>query len=198
MLLSPILSAGCYLHSIITVFTHEHMFGIIYSVTDIRTLIPVADALNIARRIQSMLDSRPVGTFPEYTGTSADKASSLVDEIDEDALLFTHVSSRTVLVPRVQSMQEYILKHHKRMVLSALNQQIRSGMLSSLSISCPESFVLKASNCTFDDISLRLEDIAKVTVVFDHISTIIRTWCITNLSFRRYIAKDNAFSQIQK
>lgn len=198
MLLSPILSAGCYLHSIITVFTHEHMFGIIYSVTDIRTLIPVADALNIARRIQSMLDSRPLGTFPEYTGTSADKASSLVDEIDEDALLFTHVSSRTVLVPRVQSMQEYILKHHKRMVLSALNQQIRSGMLSSLSISCPESFVLKASNCTFDDISLRLEDIAKVTVVFDHISTIIRTWCITNLSFRRYIAKDNAFSQIQK
>ena len=198
MLLSPILSAGCYLHSIITVFTHEHMFGIIYSVTDIRTLIPVADALNIARRIQSMLDSRPLGTFPEYTGTSADKASSLVDEIDEDALLFTHVSSRTVLVPRVQSMQEYILKHHKRMVLSALNQQIRSGMLSSLSISCPESFVLKASNCTFDDISLRLEDIAKVTVVFDHISTIISTWCITNLSFRRYIAKDNAFSQIQK
>lgn len=198
MLLSPILSAGCYLHSIITVFTHEHMFGIIYSVTDIRTLIPVADALNIARRIQSMLDSRPLGTFPEYTGTSADKASSLVDEIDEDALLFTHVSSRTVLVPRVQSMQEYILKHHKHMVLSALNQQIRSGMLSSLSISCPESFVLKASNCTFDDISLRLEDIAKVTVVFDHISTIIRTWCITNLSFRRYIAKDNAFSQIQK
>lgn len=76
-----------------------------------------------------MLDSRPLGTFPEYTGTSADKASSLVDEIDEDALLFTHVSSRTVLVPRVQSMQEYILKHHKRMVLSALNQQIRSGML---------------------------------------------------------------------
>ena len=145
-----------------------------------------------------MLDSRPLGTFPEYTGTSADKASSLVDEIDEDALLFTHVSSRTVLVPRVQSMQEYILKHHKRMVLSALNQQIRSGMLSSLSISCPESFVLKASNCTIDDISLRLEDIAKVTVVFDHISTIIRTWCITNLSFRRYIAKDNAFSQIQK
>ena len=198
MLLSPILSAGCYLHSIITVFTHEHMFGIIYSVTDIRTLIPVADALNIARRIQSMLDSRPLGTFPEYTGTSADKASSLVDEIDEDALLFTHVSSRTVLVPRVQSMQEYILKHHKRMVLSALNQQIRSGMLSSLSISCPESFVLKASNCTFDDISLRLEDIAKVTVGVDHISTIIRTWCITNLSFRRYIAKDNAFSQIQK
>ena len=52
-----------------------------------------------------MLDSRPLGTFPEYTGTSADKASSLVDEIDEDALLFTHVSSRTVLVPRVQSMQ---------------------------------------------------------------------------------------------
>ena len=50
-----------------------------------------------------MLDSRPLGTFPEYTGTSADKASSLVDEIDEDALLFTHVSSRTVLVPRVPS-----------------------------------------------------------------------------------------------
>ena len=129
------------------------MFGIIYSVTDIRTLIPVADALNIARRIQSMLDSRPLGTFPEYTGTSADKASSIVDEIDEDALLFTHVSSRTVLVPRVQSMQEYILKHHKLMVLSSLNQQIRSGMLSSLSISCPESFVLKASNCTFDDMA---------------------------------------------
>ena len=83
-----------------------------------------------------MLDSRPLGTFPEYTGTSADKASSLVDEIDEDALLFTHVSSRTVLVPRVQSMQEYILKHHKRMVLSALNQQIRSGMLECFSIPC--------------------------------------------------------------
>ena len=78
-----------------------------------------------------MLDSRPLGTFPEYTGTSADKASSLVDEIDEDALLFTHVSSRTVLVPRVQSMQEYILKHHKRMV-SVRRYAQRRGIQSSL------------------------------------------------------------------
>ena len=59
-----------------------------------------------------MLDSRPLGTFPEYTGTSADKASSLVDEIDEDALLFTHVSSLTVLVPRVQSMHPLCLALH--------------------------------------------------------------------------------------
>lgn len=35
---------------------------------------------------------------------------------------------RTVVVPRVQSMQDYILKHHKRRVLSALNDWLKGVM----------------------------------------------------------------------
>lgn len=35
--------------------------------------------------------------------------------------------AKTVIVPRVQSMQEYILKHYKRMILSALNTWINSS-----------------------------------------------------------------------
>lgn len=100
-----------------------------------------------------MLDSRLLGTCPEYMGSPANKVSSHIDEIDEDILLSSSLSSRSVLVPRIQSMQEYILKHHKRMVLSELNRQIRSGLLNGLSIDCPEFVFLKASNCTFDDMA---------------------------------------------
>lgn len=100
-----------------------------------------------------MLASSPLGISPDLTGDLADRGSSHFDEIDEDILLSPSISSRTVLVPRVQSMQEYILKHHKRMVLSELNRQIRSGSLRDLFMDCPESVSLKASNCSFDDMA---------------------------------------------
>ena len=88
-----------------------------------------------------------------YCNRPANKASSHVDEIDEDVLVSTPLSSLTVQVPRVQSMQEYILKHHKCRVLSELNRRIRSRLLNGLSTDCPESVKLKASNCTFDDMA---------------------------------------------
>ena len=100
-----------------------------------------------------MLDSRLLGDCPEYKGSSANKVSSHIDEIDEDILLSPPISPRTVLVPRVQSMQEYILKHHKGMILLELNRQIRSGSLRDLFMDCPESVSLKASNCSFDDMA---------------------------------------------
>lgn len=100
-----------------------------------------------------MLASSPLGISPDLTGSSAAKASSHVDEIEENFLLSPPLSSRTVLVPRVQSMQEFILKHHKRMVLSELNRQIHSGSLRNLFGDCPESVSLKASNCAFDDMA---------------------------------------------
>lgn len=100
-----------------------------------------------------MLNSQRLSTCPAYMGRPANKASSHVDEIDEDVLVSTPLSSLTVQVPRVQSMQEYILKHHKCRVLSELNRRIRSRLLNGLSTDCPESVKLKASNCTFDDMA---------------------------------------------
>ena len=44
-------------------------------------------------------------------------------EEDENSRL-DRTQEKTVVVPRIQSMKNYILKHHKRMILSELNWQI--------------------------------------------------------------------------
>lgn len=74
---------------------------------------------------------------------------------------------RTVVVPRVQSMQEYILRHHKRMILRALNDWL--GDLPRPDAPAAEAaFRVSAENCAFAGMSFWRWDahtlLAEVTV----------------------------------
>ena len=51
----------------------------------------------------------------------------LQDEPQEVGSVPVRKNTKTVLVPQIQSMKDYILKHHKRMLLRSLNQCITTG-----------------------------------------------------------------------
>lgn len=51
----------------------------------------------------------------------------LQDEPHEATSVRAKKNTKTVLVPQIQSMKEYILKHCKRIIFRALNQSIQSG-----------------------------------------------------------------------
>ena len=60
-------------------------------------------------------------------------------------------NTKTVLVPLIQSMKDYILKHHKRMILTALNEAFRTGALI-----VPQGYslsTLNSANTVFDDMN---------------------------------------------
>ncbi len=67
-----------------------------------------------------------------------------------DSPVRNRASAKPVLVPRIQSMQTYILKHHKRMILNELNRQIKNGLLKDY---LKEPVTLRVANCFFADMS---------------------------------------------
>ena len=73
-------------------------------------------------------------------------------EEDENPRL-DRTQEKTVVVPRIQSMQNYILKHHKRMILSELNRQIDGGTLQEIQATAKGCVTLNAQNCTFPDMN---------------------------------------------
>lgn len=75
------------------------------------------------------------------------------EEMDEPELLTQHRSAKTVVVPKVQSMQEYILKHYKRKILTELNRQLNGGTLHELCDRCSSPVSLKLSTCTFGEMA---------------------------------------------
>ena len=78
--------------------------------------------------------------------------------MDENDMLPVLRNLRTVTVPRVQSMQDYVLKYHKRMVLNEINRQIAGGTLSEIAENCGGEVVLRASDCHFGDMSFWRKD----------------------------------------
>ena len=61
--------------------------------------------------------------------------------------------ARTVVVPRVQSMRDYILKHHKRMILSALNDWVKILVSPELLLNNEAVLQLNVNNCIFSDMT---------------------------------------------
>ena len=61
--------------------------------------------------------------------------------------------ARTVVVPRVQSMQDYILKHHKRMILSALNDWVKILVSPEFLLNNEAVLQLNLHNCIFSDMT---------------------------------------------
>lgn len=74
-------------------------------------------------------------------------------EFDEPEFLPSRHTAKTVIVPRVQSMQDYILKHYKRMVLAELNNQLRGGTLKEIYEAHPELTTIRQSDCSFGEMA---------------------------------------------
>ena len=81
-----------------------------------------------------------------------------VDTIDECDVISPPRRTKTVTVPRVQSMQEYILKHHKRLILGEINRQIAGGTLKEIAEECGGTATLRAGDCHFGEMSFWRHD----------------------------------------
>ena len=77
----------------------------------------------------------------------------LQDEPHEVTGVRAKKTTKTVLVPQIQSMKEYILKHCKRIIFRALNQSIQSGCLDLPFDPDGSALTLSAANCSIGDMS---------------------------------------------
>lgn len=81
-----------------------------------------------------------------------------IDTMDECDVIPSPRKNKTVTVPRVQSMQDYILKHHKRLILGEINRQIAGGTLKEITEECGGAVILCAGDCHFGDMSFWRHD----------------------------------------
>jgi len=109
----------------------------------------------------------------EYFGYAANAAYGRVPgpfvPLQDEPQDVDDVSSRknikTVLVPQIQSMKDYILKHHKRMIFHVLNQNIQTGQLDIPLTTNGTQPILTNANCAFGEISFWRYD--KYTAIAD-------------------------------
>lgn len=77
----------------------------------------------------------------------------LQDEPQDENSIRPIKTTKTVLVPQIQSMKDYILRHHKRMILGTLNRNIREGMLRLPMALAETNTVLTSASCSFRDMN---------------------------------------------
>lgn len=77
----------------------------------------------------------------------------LQDEPQEVGDFPAKKNTRTVLVPQIQSMKEYILKHHKKMIFQTINRYIASGDLSVVDGMQEDQPVFSTGNCTIGEMN---------------------------------------------
>lgn len=91
---------------------------------------------------------------------SADEHFADIEEeypcVDPTECERSHIAFRKekkVIVPQVQSMQDYILKHHKEKIIDELNRQIDGGLLNEIKEAVGAAFILKSGDCSFGEMS---------------------------------------------
>ena len=75
----------------------------------------------------------------------------LQDEPQDPESVKNRKNTKTVLIPLIQSMKDYILRHHKRMILGELNRAVSAGLLPPPPGKSPAGTVLYSSNVSFGD-----------------------------------------------
>ena len=68
-------------------------------------------------------------TYSAAHGRVPEPFVPLQDEPHEVEAVHARKNTKTVLIPQIQSMKDYILKHCKRLIFRALNQGIQDGVL---------------------------------------------------------------------
>lgn len=89
----------------------------------------------------------------------------LQDEPADIGSIRAEKNTKTVLVPQIQSMKEYILKHHKRLIFETLNRGIRTGAIDLPTDADNGRVLLSASNCTIGEMNFWRYD--KYTAIAD-------------------------------
>lgn len=74
-----------------------------------------------------------------------------INLLDEKTSHSKSVRNKAIIVPRVQSMQEYILKHHKKMILREINRQLAGGTLAEIAAMVGKKVVLRSTDCSFGE-----------------------------------------------
>lgn len=77
----------------------------------------------------------------------------LQDEPADTGSIRPEKNIKTVLVPQIQSMKDYILKHHKRLILQTINKAISAGTLELPADVDSGKVTLSAANCTIGEMS---------------------------------------------
>lgn len=77
----------------------------------------------------------------------------LQDEPQEVGDVRAKKNTKTVLVPQIQSMTDYILKHHKRMIFQTLNKEIQVGTLKLPDDVDAGQVHLSAANCSLGEMN---------------------------------------------
>lgn len=119
-----------------------------------------------------MLESTLSLYFDPSENLSEEQSYSSMENMDEPEYLPLSHGEKTVVVPKVQSMQEYILKHHKRLVISELNRQLHGGTLQELGDAIPPHTSIRLSDCSFGEMAFWRYDthtlLVDVTITFTH------------------------------
>lgn len=80
-----------------------------------------------------MLDNtQRIVSIADANASSSAMDTENADTLDDYEVITKLQKKKTVIVPRVQSMQDYILKHHKRMILDEINRQLDGGTLQEI------------------------------------------------------------------
>ena len=92
-------------------------------------------------------------TFDAAHGRVPGPIAPLQDEPQDESSIRPIKTTKTVLVPQIQSMKDYILRHHKRMILGALNRNIREGALRFPMQDTDTRTILTSAGCSFGDMN---------------------------------------------
>lgn len=99
-----------------------------------------------------MLDSKRHILLTNESGVSlVSEEAQTTDYLDTESISAVSRRNKTVIVPRVQSMQNYILKHHKRKILNEINRQINGGTLCDIRKDAEEPITIRADQCSFGE-----------------------------------------------
>lgn len=77
----------------------------------------------------------------------------LQDEPQEVSDIHSGKNTKTVLVPQIQSMKDYILTHHKKLIFQTLNKAIAAGALELPDDADGGQIQLSCANCTIGDMN---------------------------------------------
>ncbi|MBR7174451.1 MAG: hypothetical protein IKD50_08510, partial [Clostridia bacterium] len=105
----------------------------------------------------------------------------LQDEPQDPESVKNRKNTKTVLIPQIQSMKDYILRHHKRMILGELNRAVSAGLLPPPPGKSPAGTVLYSSNVSFGD--MRFWRINRYTLPAD---VPVQSSCPGGISFGGY------------
>lgn len=77
----------------------------------------------------------------------------LQDEPTDVGSIRAERNTKTVLVPQIQSMKEYILKHHKRLIFQTINKAIAAGTIELPTDVDSGKVTLSVANCTIGEMN---------------------------------------------